>query len=1257
MSLRFSSLTLWSVIFLLGSSCANYNLHTSTAELTDPATEGIPAHSIYLIGSTGMVDAQNGAALDLLGRHLKLASKKSSVVFLGDQTPNTGMPPGENERDHARAQRALDQQLTVLKNFPGRPYFIPGDRDWKRYGVQGVRRQEAYVEAALNANIEDEDDWKNHFRPDKGCGDPEVRELTENLVLVLIDSQWWLENWNKDPNVNVDCDVAGRDRFRDIMADIYDEYEDRNIVVATHHGIRSGGPHGGATTLQEHLFPLASYAEGLYLPLPGLGSVIAAIDKSGVDKQDLANPTNKRLQDALLGPHGDFENLIFVSAQDHSLQYHRDENHHITSGSGSMVTPTMAKKTTQFSQGVPGFARLDFYADGTTWLEFRTVGDDPMGELAYRRKIKDALPPKVPPAAPQPFPEYEARPDSSVLYPITFPIRDRDGLARWVLGDHHRESYLEQVNFPVLDLSAYDGGLTVIKKGGGKQTNSLRLRNDRDQEYVLRSLTKDPKTVPYPFNQMKLVNNIFQETYIGSTPYASLTVPVLADAARVYHTNPNLYYVPKQPALEGFNEDFGGEVYLLEERPSKDRSELASFANADKFISTLDLVAKQRKNQKHRVDQRWVARSRLFDLLIGDFDRHDDQWRWARVVDEDDYKLYRPIPRDRDHVFARYDGALLGLTSPYHPLLRQLTDYNAGIDDYSWATFNTRFFDHDFLNEITLEQLLEEARFIQENVTDAVIEEAFQRLPPEVREILTRTSMGELKRRRDNLPDMARQFYEQLNELVVLHGSDKGEYFEIVHRGDGRTEVNIFDRTGEYTKGDSLYHRIFRTSETKEVLIYGLDGNDVFHFSGTADSGVRIRAIGGQGEDRFTDVSKVGGIQKVHHIYDSRERTELDLNGESRDRTSDITHLNTYDRLGHHLDQATFTPYPALGVNVDDGVLIGARGEWIFPGYQKKPYNQRHSVGLSYATATQGLALETEHEFIQAAMGLWDILANTEFRNGRYAFNFFGLGNDANGQEDVDINRGNLDFYRVRQSLQHVDVGLQRRFGDELGRFVLGALVEGSEIEETAGRFIAGDANGLPEDALGRRLYLGLFTELHLESVDNVLSPRDGFAFQIGARWQSDQRDSERDFTRFTSDLRLYKSLNQRRNLVLATRVGGAFVGGDADFFYLPALGQLTNLRGYFRDRFRGDASFYHQTDLRLGLGSWNNPIVPMTFGIGANVDYGRVWFEGQDSDVWHSSVGGSVFLIPLNLAVVSINYSVTNDNDALIQLRLGHAF
>lgn len=56
------------------------------------------------------------------------------------------------------------------------------------------------------------------------------------------------------------------------------------------------------------------------------------------------------------------------------------------------------------------------------------------------------------------------------------------------------------------------------------------------------------------------------------------------------------------------------------------------------------------ESHKHNVDQQAALRARLFDMWLGDWDRHDDQFRWASFK-ENGVTVYKPIPRDRDQIF------------------------------------------------------------------------------------------------------------------------------------------------------------------------------------------------------------------------------------------------------------------------------------------------------------------------------------------------------------------------------------------------------------------------------------------------------------------------------------------------------------------------------------------------------------------------------------------------------------------------------
>src|SRR6185295_9574357 len=57
-------------------------------------------------------------------------------------------------------------------------------------------------------------------------------------------------------------------------------------------------------------------------------------------------------------------------------------------------------------------------------------------------------------------------------------------------GKHWRDEWTTPVSFPVFDLDTTVGGLTVLKRGGGHETKTLRLQGKDGKEYVLRTMDK-----------------------------------------------------------------------------------------------------------------------------------------------------------------------------------------------------------------------------------------------------------------------------------------------------------------------------------------------------------------------------------------------------------------------------------------------------------------------------------------------------------------------------------------------------------------------------------------------------------------------------------------------------------------------------------------------------------------------------------------------------------------------------------------------
>jgi hypothetical protein len=239
----------------------------------------------------------------------------------------------------------LDLIFNMLNDFGGQPIFLPGNNDWKEYGGKGIARQEKYIESTLNKHIEEEDDWGNYFLPDHGCPGSEVVEINDKLVIILIDSHWWLMNWDEEPNVNSDCHVKNRQSFALELASTIKDHKNKNIVFASHHPFKSSGQHGGKFSLKNHLFPFTTETNKAYIPLPGLGSIYLFLRQSGILKQDISNANYRALVKTSLDAAKGNGEYIFVSGHDHSLQYLQDDGQHfIVSGAGTSATPTAKKK-------------------------------------------------------------------------------------------------------------------------------------------------------------------------------------------------------------------------------------------------------------------------------------------------------------------------------------------------------------------------------------------------------------------------------------------------------------------------------------------------------------------------------------------------------------------------------------------------------------------------------------------------------------------------------------------------------------------------------------------------------------------------------------------------------------------------------------------------------------------------------------------------------------------------------------------------
>jgi len=746
---------------------------------------------------------------------------------------------------------------------------------------------------------------------------------------------------------------------------------------------------------------------------------------------------------------------------------------------------------------------------------------------------------------------------------------------------------------------------------------------------------------------MTAAEGIVQETFLSSHPFAALAIPPLADAVQVYHTNPELYYVPKQPGLGVHNGLFGGEVYLIEERAGGNWKGVASLGNSKKLISTIDVADEIAENHKSKVDQKRFLRSRLFDQVIGDWDRHDDQWRWAKIKVNKDSTAYQAIPRDRDQPFSKYDGFLVKCARLFMPFLRQLKEYKPDIKNMKWSSWSPKYVDNSFLNEMDWEDWERETKYIQANLTDEIIDEAFKVWPKIVQELTAEEIKSVMKKRRDRLLKFAKQHYDLLYKKVDVYGTEKDERFVIERLDDENTRIRVYHKR---KKGDRLvFDRTFQRSVTKEIAVYGLGDDDDFEVTGETNKGIKIRLIGGLGEDKFIDKSKVSGLSKKTIVYDNKEKNEFDLGTESKNNVSKRRDLNIYDRRHYHYEYNFTIPLPLLGFNPDDGFFLGANIINTRYGFKKSPYASLHQFRGDIAFATKGINMYYLGDFVDV-VGDWNVMLEGIFRTDRSAFNYFGLGNN------TALTTDDFDFNRVRQSLIRIYPAFKKSFTSLGAGFTVGPIFEQSSIDNTDVRFIDGNNTDLSADIFEKKYFGGFKVGFDGISKDNIQIPTRGAHFSVDATLMTNLEATEQDFSLLNSSLTIYQNIDQKARLVLATKVGVAHRTGDYPFYHSAILGSDLNLRGYRSERFYGQTAFYHNTDLRLKLFSSINKILPFTLGILGGADYGRVWLDDEQSDKWHSGYGGGLWFAPVDFIVMNFTYFVT-DEDSRFALRFGFDF
>jgi hypothetical protein len=180
------------------------------------------------------------------------------------------------------------------------------------------------------------------------------------------------------------------------------------------------------------------------------------------------------------------------------------------------------------------------------------------------------------------------------------------------------------------------------------------------------------------------------------------------------------------------------------------------------------------------------------------------------------------------------------------------------------------------------------------------------------------------------------------------------------------------------------------------------------------------------------------------------------------------------------------------------------------------------------------------------------------------------------------------------------------------------------------------------------------------DSRDREINTRNGTYGEVLLRGSPGLSAVSEPLLNVALDLRGFYNIEELGNLVLAGRLGGEWMTGDAPFWLLPALGGEDNLRGYHLRRFRDNGIFLNSLIARRWLASFD--WLSLRLGAQAITEGGRTFGRYSQSDAsffenHKRSYGGGLLISAFTEDFIVRADYVGSAETKRIYLNLGYVF
>ena len=1164
-------------------------------------------YRVILIGNDGkQVDKIPNAVQHITGN---IIGGKTTVFFLDESSYMRGKIQTGGTKEKT-AQTKLQSQYRPMRAKGARVFFIPGNHTWNKAGSRGIEKLERQEQYIL-----DKEDSLIRMITGTTCPDPIAIDLTDSSMIIIFNSEWWLFPSNNTVAEN-ECECKSRSDVLARLDELRYKNKHKTVLLASHHPFQSFGIHDGRYTVKDHLFPLTSVNKVLYVPLPLIGTIYSFFRSAFSSPNDMKHPIHKDMVKNVDAMFDGFPNILHFASHEDGLQLIKDKQVQVVSGPGAKHIKAKKNRHSLFANNRPGYVTMDILDGNNIRLSYYNYSKD---------SIKQAFTYQLPYIT---VPEEHTIKDTAITSDSVIvqvhPSYDEPGkMHRRFFGENYRKEWATPAKLPVIRLSAIKGGLTPLQRGGGMQSQSLRLADKAGDEWVIRSVEKSPDALLPGELRQTFARDWLDDASSAQHPFSALVVPPIANAVKVPHAKPIIGVIAPDKNLGIYSRIFTNMIVLLEEREPLGESD-----------NTAKMKKKLQEDNDNTIEARQFLNARMLDMLLGDWDRHEDQWRW-KDRSKGKSENYFGVPRDRDQVFHVTQGFIPKLASRDY-VLPTLRNFDDDIGHVKWVLFKTRFVNAYPEFQFNRDEWRKQAEQFKQAVTDSVLEEALKRLPQSSYNLRHDKLYKNLRLRRDRIPSAMDQYYKFIQKVADIQTSDKNEWVQITDAPGGGMNVRILKINKDGKVEDELMNKTYEPGLTKEIRIYVRNGQDSITLNNKR-SAIKLRIIGGNDTKSYNiDASR----HKVH-VYDKENGS-----GFNGDVSKIKKHLSN-DSLNTAFVPVNlynvWMPLATFGFNKDDGFIIGAGFKFTKQeGFRKFPYANTQQLMAGYAFSSGAYRMRYMGEWIRA-IGKADFTLQAVIRAPN-TMNFFGIGNETGFDKTGDYKT----YYRTRFSTYRVEPALRWRKGLVSSISIAPSLYYYTyDKDDNKGRFINNtsligsyDSTTIEEE----KLHIGIAFNYERDKRSNKVFAKWGHYINIRLQAYEGIGDFAKSYAQLITEMAFYKSLNPASSIVLAERMGGIAGIGEAAFYQSAFLGGHENLLGYPQYRFAGLHSFYNNLELRIKLADIASYIVPGQFGISGFWDIGRVWEKHDNSGKWHNGAGGGIYFAPASVFALSFVVGYSNE-------------